>query len=396
MATDKKFTFYNVDNGQSVLITLDDDTHLLFDLKQRPEDAGKDDKTAEVHSELLSILPQRNGRRRLSVFALSHGDLDHCQGTDRVFLLKSEEDGKNEDEKLIGIDELWVTAHFLAEKFKADDSRSALHAEAHRRFDLWTSDNMPESRKDRGNRIVVFGWSDELEGIDRLPQSQRRNAGDKSNEICGEVVQEFDMFVHGPFRYSIDSDSSDEQDRNDDSMILHIRVTSDRSSGRLLIGGDAMCAKWRTVYEKTVENKNHERLDWDIFFVPHHGSYKFFTEKDGDEGRKEAKDDPAETSMKLLGHGQQHGWLVCSSRPTSDANYPDKDPPHTEATGRYEARAEEIDGEFVCLMEQPDKDNPEPLVLRLTKQGLQRSPEAAVSVVGSGAVGGTQRWGLPR
>jgi hypothetical protein len=71
---EKKLTFYGVDNGQAILVSLDDERHIMFDIKQKPEDADEKDKTADVHASLLKTLPRLKDskRRHLSVFALSH------------------------------------------------------------------------------------------------------------------------------------------------------------------------------------------------------------------------------------------------------------------------------------------------------------------------------------
>ena len=114
--SDKRFTFYGVNNGQAVLVSLDDETHVMFDINQKAEDAGNDDKTADVHESLLKTLPKLEGsnRRHISVFCLSHSHLDHCQGVDRVFRLPAI---KQEDaDELIQIDELWVTAAIFSDE----------------------------------------------------------------------------------------------------------------------------------------------------------------------------------------------------------------------------------------------------------------------------------------
>jgi hypothetical protein len=130
--------------------------------------------------------------------------------------------------------------------------------------------------------------------------------------------------------------------------------------------------------------------------VPHHGSYKFFTKKLHEEGREEAEKRPAKSSMAILRSGRQSGWLVCSSRPIKEDNYSDKDPPHIEAVRHYRKTAENLGNKdhFVCLMQYPKVDAPEPLVLRLTANGLQeRLFGAATITVGSKTTSHPARWG---
>ena len=54
----KDITIYPVDNGQSALLTLDDETHILFDLRQIPKTPEKGERRTNVHAELLRVLPK--------------------------------------------------------------------------------------------------------------------------------------------------------------------------------------------------------------------------------------------------------------------------------------------------------------------------------------------------
>lgn len=383
----KKMIFYPVDNGASILITLDDETHMLFDIKQKPEDATDDDKTEDVHASLLKTLPKRDGRRRLTVFAVTHPDLDHCQGFNRVFFYPGQSE---EDEDLIGIDELWVTAEIFNEKLSGP--AKDVQKEARRRLRLWSDKDKHKDAEKPGNMLVVFGRSDN-EDLSVLPARRNPGAGTVVTSIAGQTRSDLEIFVHCPFSYLLDND---EELRNDTSLIVQISMTDGDSKAALLIGGDAGCKVWKTVYNKSYEKSNLNRLEWDVFFIPHHGSYKFFTEKEHEEGRKEAEKNPAKTSMSILAAGRENGWLVCSSRPVKEENYEDGDPPHIEAIRHYRKCAEELGDKehFVCLMEHPSKENPSPLVLRLTQGGLQKTILGAPSItVGAKATSEPSRWG---
>jgi hypothetical protein len=150
------------------------------------------------------------------------------------------------------------------------------------------------------------------------------------------------------------------------------------------------------VYNKSHQQGNEDRLEWNVFFVPHHGSYKFFTEKEHEEGREETKKNPAKTSMGILAAGRKNGWLVCSSRPVREANYEDKDPPHIEAVQHFRKCSTDLGDKdhFVCLMENPSEKDPSPLVLRLTSGGLQKLILGAPSIlIGGKATSEPSRWG---
>ncbi len=390
--TEKKFIFYGVDNGQCTRIVLDDETNLLFDLKQKPKDTDNSDKCWDVRESLLKELPEReDGRTYLSVFCLSHADLDHCQGFGDVFLLPGQNGDDDDENTLIQIDELWVTAQIFNEEYSSQAEK--VQKEARRRLKLWADPNKRKEAKEPGNMLVVFGRYEDEKGIEKLPENRHVGAGETLDLICGKQRNDFSAFVHWPFKEAIDDE---EVPRNEVSLVAQITVSDDSSSAQILIGGDAGCEVWETVYKKTDDKDNLEALDWDIFLIPHHGTYKFFTKKEHEEGRDEAKNNPAKTSMDILGRGKEYGWLVCSSRPVKNDNYEDKDPPHIEAIKHYRKRSEEL-GEkerFVCLMEYPEKSDPKPLEIRLTSKGLQKQDRSTPSLVtGAAAVSQTRRWG---
>lgn len=388
---EKKFTFYGVDNGQAVLISLDDERHVMFDVKQKPDDADSSDKTADVHVSLLKTLPRLEGskRRHISVFCLSHSHLDHCQGVNRVFLLPGI---KQEDsDELIQIDELWVTAAIFNSDVKGP--AKDIQKEAKRRLRLYEDAESSSKTEEKGNMLVVFGHNDEVPELKNLSKLRNPMAGDIFNRICGEKQTDWEVFVHCPFHYIIkDENNNEESDRNDSSLVAQVVVKEGDARTALLIGGDAGCAIWKRVNIETKKNKNTPRLMWDIFYAPHHGSYKFFTEKEHDEGREEAKDNPNANSMEILSRCDEEAWIVCSSRPVKEGNYEDGDPPHIEGIGHYRESVNK--DKFVCLMQHPDEDDPDPLVLRLTENGLQMLGLAAPRIsTGSTATGSTKHWG---
>jgi hypothetical protein len=387
---DKKFTFYNVENGQAVLVSLDNDRHVMFDIKQRTEDADESDKTVDVQASLLMTLPKlkESKRRHLSVFCLSHSHLDHCQGIERVFRLPALKDQEDSDD-LIQIDELWVTAGIFNSDVKGVSEK--VQKEAKRRLKLFKDGKDAEANQS-GNMLGVFGKNNDYADLKYLPALRNPSAGTLFNKLCGETQTDWELFVHCPFSYLLKENDEEKRDENNTSLIVQFTMKEGDAPAKLLIGGDAGCAVWRRVNKTTKTNKNTERLLWNIFFAPHHGSYKFFTEKEHEEGRAEAKNNPDKDSMEILGRGEGTDWIVCSSRPVKEKNYEDKDPPHIEAIEHYRDKVD--DDKFVCLMEYPIKDEPDPLVLRLTDRGLQKkSYEAAAIAVGGKTTGKAQQWG---
>lgn len=389
---EKKFVFYPVDNGQAMRLVLDEKTNLLFDIKQKTDAEDKSDKTWDVRGSLLKDLPLRGERTFLSVFCLSHADLDHCQGFGETFFLPEQNgDVDTEEETLIQIDELWVTAQIFNEEYKAQAEK--VQKEARRRLKLWSDPKKLEKAKKPGNQIVVFGRFDDEKGIKNLPDSRHVGAGETFSNVCGEKRDDFEMFIHWPFKSAVDDK---EMPRNEVSLVAQLSVHYDGNIAKLLMGGDAGCAVWETVYNISKKNKNLEHLEWDVFLIPHHGTYKFFTKKEHEEGRHEAEHDPEKTSMDILDSGEKSGWLICSSRPVKELNYDDELPPHIEGIKHYRETAKNLgnNDHFVCLMEYPDKKSPKPFEFRLTGRGLQKEYASGVNILtGAGAISQTRRWG---
>jgi len=374
--SDKQISLYPVGNGFSSLLQLDEETNILFDINQYSEEEREENKYWDIHDSLMDILPTRENRRHLSVLSISHAHNDHCRGIDDVFYLP---DQNEDDEDLIHIDELWVPADIFTDD--VDNDAEKIRKEAQRRLALAGSDDSHSN----GNRLVVFGRKTDYPDLDNLPEEQRPFAGETHNTICGDSRDDFEVFVHCPF-------SEEDEDKNNESIILQVCVKSPSGIwNHLLIGGDARCSIWGKVYEETENHDRLERLDWDIFAVPHHGSYTFFSEK----SREDARDNPDERSMNILNRGKEGCQLVCSSRSVKEGNYRDSDPPHIQAVNHYRNTAEDKNGEFTCLMEYPDEDDPKPLIFRFTDGGPQRrsiAPVAAVAIARE-AAGATPGYG---
>ena len=87
---DRGFIFWPVGTGDSTTIRVSDTVHLQLDLRHMAKAEDDDDPASPVIDELIEILPTIDGTPYLSVFALTHPDLDHCQGfedlKDRVLI----------------------------------------------------------------------------------------------------------------------------------------------------------------------------------------------------------------------------------------------------------------------------------------------------------------------
>ncbi|MBN2181755.1 MAG: hypothetical protein JW715_07555 [Sedimentisphaerales bacterium] len=370
---EKQITCYPVDNGFAALLKLDNETYILFDINQFSEKDRKTKDAWDVYGSLVKVLPIVDNRRRLSVFCNTHADLDHCRNLDEVFYLP----GQNKDsEELIHIDELWITAALFNDELESNEAKM-LKKEAGRRLELAGTDKGEE----KGNQIVVYGWSKDVPNRSKLPIHRKPVAGDKIKKINGSDRNDFEAFVHYPFAEAI---ADDGLPRNERSLILQIRIKADGEWNKILIGGDAGCETWGAAYDKTKKYQRLEYLDWDIFMIPHHGSYRFFSEK----SREDARDNPDHRSIDIMKRGSTASWLICSSRKVKEGNYEDDDPPHIQAINHYKKY-----GRFECL--HLEKGKAKPFILRFTKGGPQMKVLSPLIGTGTASIASnsTPRYG---
>ena len=77
---DQGFIFWPVGTGDSTTVRVAETVYLQIDLHHMAKSEGDDDPAWSVIDALIEILPTAEDRPYLSVFALTHPDLDHCQG----------------------------------------------------------------------------------------------------------------------------------------------------------------------------------------------------------------------------------------------------------------------------------------------------------------------------
>lgn len=356
------FSFPHVGNGDATTVAvIEDDVHIQIDLNHCQDAEKEDDVRVPVIDDLVEALPQKDGKPYLSLFVLTHPDLDHCRGFKR--LLK---------EVIIG--EIIHTPRIFREyesKESLSEDAQAFRDEADRR-----RKKTIEAGGDpgAGHRLRVVGY-DELFQEDRykdFPEQYRHSAGNTITEIDGRDVGDvYEMFVHGPLH--------DEHagDRNDSSLAFQVVLTSDGGAElKALFFGDRTADKIWRVIEETRNHGNDDagRLDWHVMLAAHHCSKYALFYKDKD-GEVQPHDDliSALTDGALTGDG---AWVVASCKAVDDdgssaftdgaGDYP----PHTKARGRYESMVETL-GHFLCTGEQPSTSAPEPVVIEVTDDGVR-------------------------
>src|SRR2546429_5925915 len=142
---DKGFVFWTVGNGDSTTIVVDPETFVQVDINHC-EEAGKDPTRAPVIDELVAALPERDGKKYLAAFGLSHADGDHCRGFARLL---------NDENVVIG--DLWFSPRILLERDELSDDAKAFCDEAERRIAVNS-----KGPAGSGDRIRIIGDADIL------------------------------------------------------------------------------------------------------------------------------------------------------------------------------------------------------------------------------------------
>lgn len=353
--SDPCITYFPVGNGDTILMRLSDKTSVVIDCNiTKDSDDETDEKRYDVHNHLLKVLKKDEAKTPyVDAFILTHPDEDHCRGLEDVFFIGDPGEYSDSDRKagLIRIDELWFTPRiFSPHEGKLCDTAKAFRKEAERRMNLYK--DKKSERKNPGNRLRIIGYSDNpaLEGLDDIITTP----GDYLNLINGDAKDDFSFFIHAPFRENTDSE---EDERNDTSVVLHARFDVDGGgcAGLAFFGGDAGCAIWENILDRSADGD----LEWDLFLAPHHCSWSFFSEQPYKDNKV-----PSGKSLELLEKKRQGAIVVASCKPIKK----DEDnPPHYAAALQYR----KVVGEkkFYVTMEHPDEKQPVPLEFEISKNG---------------------------
>ncbi len=314
---------------------IDANTVVQVDLNHLAKSEDNADPTWSVVHYLAARLPTKNKRPYLAVFALTHPDLDHCRGFEKLL-------------EEVDIGELWFTPRIFFE-YKKDlvPDAKVFHKEAERR--VKATINAAGGDPGAGNRVRIFGYSelleeDEYKGFPAQRLMIPGNALTTIDEV--DVKNAFRIFVHSPFK----DDSAGE--RNDTSLCMQVTLYDGDTAYRALLFGDLAYPTLNRIFEKSKDDD----LAWNVLLAPHHCSRKvMYWHDEGDEEEKLKQD----ILDKMAAAAQTPNLIVSSSDPIPTSNTKGDNPPHARAKSRYEGIT--ADG-FICTMEHPNPDKPEPVV----------------------------------
>lgn len=332
---EKGYIFWPVGNGDSSTILVDKGVFFQLDLNHMAKSEDDDDPHVAIIDELEKILPKKDKKPYLSLFALSHPDEDHCRGF-KDFL------------KRITIGELWFSPRIFRE-YKKDlcDDAKAFRDEATRRVKLAIKNGASLSS---GDRVRLIGYDDLLKEDEYkgFPRELLTIPGNGITKIDGvDYSKTFRAFVHAPFK----EDSFGE--RNSCSLAFQIGVKDGDEIKWGLFFGD-LCYP---VMKKIFERSQKDSLAWNIFLAPHHCSKSVMYWKDEGEDKEQLKQDIIDSIEKAA---LKPGIVISSSEPVPSKNEEGDNPPHAKAKARYE---EISPNGFICTQEFPNKEKPVPIVL---------------------------------
>ena len=317
---------------------------MQVDIRQMAKSEDGDDPAWPVIDELIEILPTYRGKPYLSVFALTHPDLDHCQGFE----------GLNDR---VTISELWMSPRTFREFRENDDlcdDAQAFHEEAMRRVQTAIDSGGDPGP---GHRIRIIGYDELLQEPDfeGFPEEFLTIPGQTITILDGDDLSHvFEAFVHAPFK----DDSFG--DRNDCSLAFQISLYNGNGVGRALLMGDLSYPVIRRIFDRS----EPATLEWNALLAPHHCSKSVMYWQDEGEDDETLKPD----MVRDLGNAAlDPGYVVSSSEPVPGRNDPGDNPPHAKAKAQYERI---VPNEFICTHEHPNEKSPEPIIFDVSVSGF--------------------------
>ena len=371
-----KMTFYPLGSADCILIELDSGRKVLFDYAACGNSYDPDDLRCDLPAELRNDLGKRD---YYDVVAFTHLDRDHYQGASEFFYFDhiAKYQGDVDGKPRIKMETLWVPAATITEPLgrDADAEAKAIQREARERFKT-------------GDGVRVFSRPGRLkewcEKNDVDFESRKGLITDAGNPAPETTLKDdlAEFFVHSPFAKRQDEETV--EDRNRDSIIMHVTFEVDGVQTKAFLASDATYEVLADIVSVTEAKENDARLEWDIHKLPHHCSYRALAE---DRGKEKTKPD-SEVKRLFEDYGNERCIFVSTSdtipEKGDDCDKDGANPPHRQAANYYrEDVCGPKDGEFKVTMEHPSKDSPKPLVITIgsKKATIKKQETKAVAAV---------------
>jgi hypothetical protein len=375
-----KVTFHNIGNADCTRIDLECGRKVLFDYADMRDPNDADDLRCDLPAELRADLGKRD---YYDVVAFSHLDRDHYAGATEFFYF--EHIAKYQEpvggKRRIKMRVLWVPAAVITEPLgaDADAEAKAIQKEARERFKV-------------GKGIRVFSrpaglaqWCKD-NGVDL---EARRSCVTDAGQLAPEFSLDNDgveFFVHSPF--ATRQDQHTVVDRNCDSLVMQATFKVGETHTKLMLSADVTHDVLTDIVIVTEARNRGTRLEWDIFKLPHHCSYKSLSDETGTEKTK-----PVPKVKRLFEHHGQDRAIVVSTSEAIPQKGDERDrqeganPPHRQAANYYkEDIAESNDGEFKVTMEHPSASKPKPLTITIDERKATVEKESVAATAAAVSV----------
>jgi hypothetical protein len=368
-----KVIFYPVGNGDTSQIVLENGKRILFDFRHLKKTENGEGPEINLKERLKDDLKKAN-KTAFDVVAFTHGDKDHIENSTEFFELRHA--AKYQGDGRIKIDTLWAPAAMILETATNDDQSSE--------FVIWRQEARYRLKEGKGIRVfskpdMLKTW---LEENDLTVESRKSLITD-----AGQLVPDFtlgadgvEFFCHSPFIKHVDEG---DDLRNEAALIFSVRLKKDSNVFDYLAVGDTEWSVLEDIVMTTKDHGNDDRLEWDLYNIPHHCSYLALSDEKGD-----TETTPKPLVKELLQKGKDGAYLVSSSVPILDTKEgrDQTQPPHIQAKKCYVRYLTEVGGtKFLVTMEEPNATKPEPLEFKIEATGisLDRKIVSAAAIITS-------------
>lgn len=357
--------FYPLGNADCCHITTSNDKKILFDYAHVKEAENEEDRRCDLATILREDLEEAE-RDYFDVAAFTHLDNDHCGGAENFFYFEHAKKYQSDDR--IKINTLWVPASAILEEGLKDSARVIREEAKHRLRE--------------GKGIRVFSRPEKLKEwleSEGLSLKEREHLiTDAGRLIPGLTLDDdgIEFFLHSPFAKRLNDGSL--EDRNDHSIVVQAVFKEGSQETKLILSADVDYTLLQDIVNITQYHGNEERLEWDVFKLPHHCSYKSLAEEKGTD-----KTVPVDEVKWLFEEqGQKGGIIISTSNPIPSEET--KQPPHMQAAKYYKDMISEHDGEFIVTMEHPKVSAPEQLTIEVTESKarvLKQAAKASITII---------------
>jgi hypothetical protein len=343
-----KVTFYPIGNADCSFIELNNGQNILFDYAHTKIAEDEKDLRIDLKTTILEKMDEKE-KDYIDVVAFTHADEDHYKGFSDIFYLEHAK--KYQDDSRLKINDLWIPAELIVE--------TELPSEAK----ILQSEGRYRLKAKKGIKIfsrpeAIKCWF-EKEGLNI--DNFRDLFVDAGKYVPGFSFKKNDLeiFVHSPFSILEDGKYVD---RNLGSIVVQFNFIVNSQETRMILSADTPYDNWQKIVNITKFKRNNERLNWDIFKIPHHCSYNSLGPEKG-----KTKTIPVEEVSWLLDQGNFRGYIISNSNPIKEVE--SDQPPHFQAKNCYKEKIAKLNCEFIVTMEFPKESDPKPLVIEIDESG---------------------------